>query len=117
MVENAEHVIIGGKRDPQFGPIVMFGLGGVFVEVMKDVSFRACPITRKDAMDMMQEIKGYQILKGYRGKSYDLNSLVNVLMKVCKLLMENQKIQELDINPVFVLKKGAVAVDARIVLG
>ena len=116
MIEGGQPVIIGGKKDPQFGQVVMFGLGGVFVEMMKDVSFRACPINKKDAIEMIEEIKGYKILKTYRGKSYDINSLVDILLKTSKMLVENQEIEELDINPVFALPKGAMAVDARIVL-
>jgi acetyl-CoA synthetase (ADP-forming) len=116
MVKGGEEVIVGGKKDPQFGQTLMFGLGGIFTEVYDDVSFRVIPINKKDAEEMIQEIKGYKILKGYRNKKYDVNSLIDILLKTSELLEENQEIVELDINPVIVLQKGAVAVDARIVV-
>lgn len=116
MVENGQQVIIGGKKDPQFDQTIMFGLGGIFVEVFEDVSFRIVPINRFDAEQMVQEIKGYRILKGFRGKKYDVKALIDILLKVSKLLEENKEIQELDINPIFVSSKGAIAVDARIVI-
>lgn len=105
--------IIGGNTDPQFGPTLMFGLGGVWVEALQDIAFRVCPLTRKDALEMIQEIKGYKILKGFRGKpAGDLDALVNTILKCSKMMMEN-KIQEFDINPLFVQPKGVVAVDFR----
>lgn len=116
MVEDGQQVIIGGKKDPQFGQIIMFGLGGIFVEVFEDVSFRIVPISRFDAEQMIQDIKGYRVLKGFRGKKYDVKALTDVLLKVSKLLEENQEIQELDINPIIVSSRGAVAVDARVVI-
>ena len=116
MVEDGVNVFVGGKRDPQFGQVVVFGLGGIFVEVMEDVSFRLAPITRKDAMDMMAETKGFKILDGYRGKSYDIEALAQILVKVSKMLEKRKDIVEMDINPVIALRKGAVAVDARIVV-
>jgi len=116
MVDNGLEVIVGGKKDAQFGETVMFGLGGIFVEVFGDVSFRVVPIGKKDAKDMIEEIKGYKILKGYRGKNYDVNAVADVLVKVSKLLEKNDEIAEMDINPLIVLQRGAVAVDARIVV-
>jgi len=116
MIEDGEEVIVGGKKDPQFGQVVLFGLGGVLAEVFEDVAFRVIPIDGKEAEKMIQEIKGYKILKGYRGKSYDTKTLVDILVKTSRLLEENQQINELDINPVIVLSKGAFAVDARIVI-
>jgi acetyl-CoA synthetase (ADP-forming) len=110
-------IIVGGKKDPQFNQILMFGLGGIFTEVFDDVTFRVVPIKKEDAEQMIKEIKGYKILEGYRGKKYDVKELVNVLLKASKLLEENQEIKELDINPLFVSNKGAVAVDSRIVIG
>jgi acyl-CoA synthetase (NDP forming) len=110
------NVLIGGKRDPQFGPIIAFGLGGIFVEIMEDVSFRVAPIDKKEAMRMMQETKGFKILKDYRGKSYDVDVLANLLVKISKMLERRNSIVELDINPLIVMKKGALAVDARIVV-
>ena len=116
MVGDGLEIIIGGKKDAQFGETIMFGLGGIFVEVFGDVSFRVVPIEKKDAVEMVEEVKGYEILKGYRGKKYDVKVIVDVLMKVSKLLEKNDEIAEMDINPLIVLPRGAVAVDARIVV-
>lgn len=116
MVSGGIEVIIGGKKDSQFGQTIAFGLGGVFVETFEDVAFRIVPITKADAEEMMKDTRGYKILTGFRGKIYDTEALADALIKVSKLLDENQNIAELDINPVIVLPKGTVAVDARIVL-
>ena len=117
MVEEGVEVIVGGKKDVRFDQVLMFGLGGIFTEVLKDVSFRVVPIDKRDAEEMIKEIKGYEVLKGYRGKKCDTDALVEILQKTSKLLDENREIKELDINPVIVLKKSAVAIDARIVIG
>ncbi|MFX0079789.1 MAG: acetate--CoA ligase family protein [Candidatus Hermodarchaeota archaeon] len=110
-------VIIGALKDPQFGPALMFGLGGIFVEVLKDVSFRVAPITKFDAKEMIQEIKGYPILTGIRGqKASDVTALENILLQVSKLVMAYPVINQLDLNPVFSYPKGAKCVDARIIL-
>ena len=110
-------VIIGALKDPQFGPALMFGLGGIFVEVLKDVSFRVAPITKFDAKEMIQEIKGYPILTGIRGqKASDVRALENILLQVSKLVMDYPVINQLDLNPVFSYPKGAKCVDARIIL-
>jgi len=116
MIEKGREVIIGGKKDSQFGQTLMFGGGGVLTEVMEDVSFRVCPINRKDAEEMVKETRYFKVLKGYRGKTCDIDALIEILLKTSKLLEENQEIVELDINPVIALSKGAVAVDARIVI-
>lgn len=113
---DSQEVLIGGKRDPQFGQTIAFGLGGVFVEVFEDIAFRIVPIEKKDADEMIKEIKAYKVLSGYRGKKYDTGAVSSILMKVSTLLDENKTIAELDINPVMVLPKGAFAVDARIVI-
>ena len=110
-------VIIGALKDPQFGPAIMFGLGGIFVEVLKDVSFRVAPITKYDADEMIQEIKGYPILTGIRGQeACDIKALSNILLQVSKLVMDYPVINQLDLNPVFSYPKGAKCVDARIIL-
>jgi len=110
-------VIIGALKDPQFGPALMFGLGGIFVEVLKDVSFRVAPITKFDAKEMIQEIKGYPILTGIRGqKASDVTALENILLQVSKLVMDYPVINQLDLNPVFSYPTGAKCVDARIIL-
>jgi len=109
--------VIGMTRDNTFGPTVMFGLGGIFVEVLKDVSFRVAPLARKDAYNMIEQIKGFPILRGVRGqKPSDIGALVDVIMRVSALAMENPEIKELDLNPVLAFEKGASIVDARIIL-
>jgi acetate---CoA ligase (ADP-forming) subunit beta len=95
----------------------MFGLGGIWVEVMKDVSFRVVPVSRQDAQDMVEEIKGYPLLTGIRGKSAkDIDALCDLLVKVSKLAQANEEIAEMDLNPIFVMEKGAIIADARIIL-
>jgi acyl-CoA synthetase (NDP forming) len=109
--------IIGIKQDPQFGPVLMFGLGGIFVEVFKDVSFRIAPIKKEDALAMINEIKGAALLKGARGeKPADLGQIADILLKASKLAEENKQIIELDFNPVIVNEKGAKVVDVRIIM-
>ncbi len=110
-------VIIGMSKDAQFGPVLMFGLGGVLVEVLKDVSFRIVPVTERDAGDMIREIKGYPILEGYRGRDpVSVPALEELIVKVSRFVDENPQIEELDLNPVFAYSDKAVAVDARIIL-
>ncbi len=117
MLPKSPEVIIGGKKDPTFGQVLVFGLGGVFVEVFNDVSFRVTPIKERDAIDMISEIKGIKILQGVRGgKPVDFKSLVDILMKTSRMLEENPDIKELDMNPVFALTNKSVAVDARIIV-
>lgn len=106
--------IIGVTRDPSFGPVLMFGLGGVFVEVLKDVTFRVLPIDEDDAAEMIEEIKGHSLLKGYRGRVADTESLKALLLKISMLVTENPGIREIDLNPVFLYPLGCLAVDARI---
>ncbi len=117
MAETGLEVIIGAVRDPQFGPVVMFGLGGVLVEIFRDVSFRVAPLTEVDALEMVQEIKSAPLLKGYRGDSpKDIQALAQALVTVSQVMEENPQIKEIDLNPVFVYEKGIVAVDARVIL-
>jgi acyl-CoA synthetase (NDP forming) len=118
MAASGQQVIVGGKKDPQFGQTVMFGAGGVYVELMDDVAVHVAPVTKADAEAMMSETKMYKALKGFRGRSYDTETVADVLAKVSKLLTENAEIAEMDINPLVVFegKGGAIAVDARIVL-
>ena len=121
MVPSGVEMVIGGIRDPQFGPLVMVGLGGIFVEVMQDVAFRICPITRLDAGEMLDELKGAALLRGARGrKPVSREAVVDVLLKVGGegglLMTHGDEIAEADINPLIVSEHGAVAVDARFVL-
>ena len=110
-------VIVGVSTDPQFGPVIMFGLGGVLVEVLKDVSFRIIPIAPRDARQMIREIKGFPLLEGYRGQDpADLAALESLLLHVSEFVEQQPEVSELDLNPVFAYKDGALAVDARIVL-
>lgn len=117
MAKPGVEVIIGVTSDPTFGPVMMFGLGGIFVEVLKDVSFRSIPLSLYDAEDMIEEIKGYALLKGYRGPAADVPALRDLLLKLSDLVMENPEIKEMDLNPVFVYPEGYRVVDARIFLG
>lgn len=113
MAPAGHEIIVGLKKDAQFGHALMFGLGGIFVEVYRDVSFRVVPVDKSDALDMISEIKGYQILKGIRGrKPADIDAIARVLVSVSDLA-EKENIIELDINPLIVNESGAVAVDAR----
>lgn len=117
MAPPGTEVIIGTSKDPQFGPVIMFGLGGIFVELLKDVSFRIIPVNRKDAQEMIQEIKGFPLLRGYRGKEpANIPALIGMILKISKLINENPGIKEMELNPVFAYKNKALAVDARIVL-
>ncbi len=111
-------VIIGLIRDPQFGPTVMFGLGGVFVEIFRDVSFRVAPLSDLDAEEMIKEIKSYKILAGYRGSPpVDIDSLKDALIKVGQIGLDVEEISEMDLNPVIAYPEGIKVVDARIILG
>ena len=121
MAPAGQELVVGGWRDPQFGPLLMVGLGGVFVEALADVSFRICPITRLDAEEMLDELKGAALLKGARGrKPVSRAAILEVLLKVGGegglLMTHAQDIAEADINPLIVSENGAVAVDARFVL-
>lgn len=117
MAPPGTEVIIGTSKDPQFGPVIMFGLGGIFVEVLKDVSFRVIPVNRKDAQEMIQEIKGFPLLQGFRGKEpANIPALIGMILKISKLINENPQIKEMELNPVFAYKDKALAVDARIIL-
>ena len=117
MAPKSVEVIVGAIKDPQFGPALMFGLGGVFVEILKDVSFRIAPITEEDAREMITEIKAYPILKGYRGAPpADIEAIVKILVSTSNLVMDYPEIAELDFNPIMVYERGAKTVDARIIL-
>jgi acyl-CoA synthetase (NDP forming) len=110
-------VIVGMSKDAQFGPVLMFGLGGILVEVLKDVSFRIVPVMQRDAAEMIREIKGYPVLEGYRGhKPASIPALERLIVKVSQFVEKNPHIKELDLNPVFAYHDKAVAVDARVVL-
>lgn len=117
LAPSGTEVIIGGSQDPQFGPVVMFGLGGVFVEILKDVSFRIVPISENDASEMITDIKSYKVLEGYRGNAAaDTSAIQKALVATSNLLEGNPDIAELDLNPIFAYGDGILAVDARIIL-
>jgi len=117
MARPGVEVIIGVSTDAQFGPVIMFGLGGILVEVLKDVSFRIVPLTRRDAREMIHEIKGYPLLEGYRGQEpVDVANLEELILKVSNFAEKYPEVEELDLNPIFAYKDGAVAVDARVIL-
>ncbi|HHT9119488.1 MAG TPA: acetate--CoA ligase alpha subunit [Candidatus Hypogeohydataceae bacterium YC41] len=117
MIKGGREVILGAVKDPQFGPLLMFGLGGIYVEVLRDVSFRIAPITSTEARKMIEETKAYSVLKGTRGeRPADLEAVVEGLQKLSQLVIDFPDILELDINPLAVLPEGAVAIDARITL-
>ena len=121
MAPAGQEMVIGGLRDADFGPMLMVGLGGIFVEVLRDVSFRICPITRLDAEEMLDDLKSVAILDGARGrKAVSREAIIEVLLKVGGengLLMQHaDDIVEADINPLIVSAHGAVAVDARFIL-
>ena len=117
MAKSGTEIIIGMIKDAQFGPVLMFGLGGILVEVLKDVAFRIVPLEKRDASEMIKEIKGYKLLEGYRGQDpVDIPYLEDMLLKLSAFVDNTPEIKEIDMNPVFAYKDGAVVVDARIVL-
>lgn len=117
MVKGQRELVVGMKRDIQFGPCVMFGLGGIFTEILKDVSFRIAPLDRFNAMEMMDEIKGKKILDAVRGmEAADTQALADILIATGKLALENPDIQEIDINPLKIKNGQPIAVDALIAL-
>lgn len=117
MAAPGTEVILGITQDQQFGPVLMFGLGGVFVEVLKDVAFRVVPLEARDAGEMIREIAGFAVLEGFRGSEpADLAALEQMLLQLSSFAEAHPEVAELDLNPVFARPDGAVAVDARIVL-
>ena len=117
LVKGQRELVVGLIRDPQFGPCVMFGLGGIFTEILEGTSFRIAPLEKRDALEMMQEIKGHRILDAIRGmEAADLDILSEVLVTVGRIGLENEKIKEIDINPLIISESRPVAVDALIVL-
>ena len=115
--EPITELIIGMTTDAQFGPALMFGIGGILVELLEDVSFRIAPITEYDAKEMIHEIKGFPILDGYRGKpKADIGAIVDTLLKISELVIKHPEINEMDLNPVFIYENNLICVDARIIL-
>jgi acetyl-CoA synthetase (ADP-forming) len=117
MAPQSTEVIVGAIKDAQFGQTLMFGLGGIFVELLKDVTFRIAPITQEDAHEMVTKVKAYPLLKGYRNTPpADIDAIISVLLNTSRLVMDYPEIKELDLNPIMAYEKGAKTVDARIIL-
>jgi acyl-CoA synthetase (NDP forming) len=109
--------VVGGTRDRQFGPTIMFGMGGIYVELYKDVSFRLAPVSEDQARAMVEEIRAAPILNGFRGsKPLDVNAIISVIQAVGRMLIDSKEIDSVDINPLLVYRKGCKAVDVRVVL-
>ncbi len=118
-IPKGEEVILGLKRDPSFGPVIMFGLGGIFVEIFKDVSFRVVPVTREEVLEMIKQVKAYEILAGARGRSRrDVEAIADAILKLSQLAIDHPQITELDINPLIVLEegKGCFVADVKVLL-
>jgi acyl-CoA synthetase (NDP forming) len=119
MVKGGREVIIGVNRDPQFGPLIMFGLGGIYVEALKDVTFRVAPIDRRIALEMLREIRSYNLLRGVRGeKRADMDAIADTILRIAQLVTDFPEIVELDINPLMVFEagKGVLGIDMRLAL-
>jgi acetyl-CoA synthetase (ADP-forming) len=111
-----QETIIGMKYDSVFGPVILFGLGGVFVEILRDISMRIAPLTRKDCVDMISEIKGKKLLEGFRNfRKVNKEKIIELLLKTSRLVMNEKDIMEIDFNPVMIDDKKAIIVDARII--
>ncbi len=117
MVKGARELMAGLTRDPQFGPCVMFGLGGIFTEILEDVAFRLAPLETRDALEMMRDIRGHKILDAVRGmEAVDTEALARILIDVGRIGLENERVKEVDINPLIVRGRIPLAVDALVVL-
>jgi len=116
-MEFGKEIALGMKKDPQFGPVIMAGLGGIFIEILKDVSFRICPVSEKEAKEMLKELKAYPVLEGYRGeKGINIKELAGIITKLSQLSLKEKNIKEIDLNPVIVNQKEAKVVDAKFVI-
>ena len=117
MAPKAPEFVVGGTRDLQFGPTVMFGLGGIYVELFKDVAFRIAPISEEEALSMMKETKSYSLLTGFRGSMpLDIRAAARTIMGVGELMSDQAEVDSVDINPLFIYPKGVIAVDVRVIL-
>ena len=114
---DGQEVILGIKQDATFGPVLLFGLGGIFAEMIEDVSLRVLPVDRTDVVEMIREIRGYEVLTGVRGTSpKDVDSLVDLLLSLSQLAQDYEQIKEIDLNPVISYENGCRALDARFIL-
>jgi len=119
MVKKGIELIVGARRDPSFGPVIMCGLGGIYVEVMKDISFRAIPINRGIALSMLEEIRSYPLLLGARGEEKkDIESVIDTIIKISSIIKKCERITDIEVNPIVVydIRNGIKAVDARILI-
>ncbi|MEK7689244.1 MAG: acetate--CoA ligase family protein, partial [Deltaproteobacteria bacterium] len=117
MADKGVEVIVGGVRDAQFGPAVMFGIGGIMVELLKDVSFRLAPVTKVECLEMIKEIKAYPLLTGYRSSEpCDIDAIADVIIKVGNIMSEMDDIKEIEVNPLIAYPDKVIAVDARVIL-
>jgi acetate---CoA ligase (ADP-forming) subunit beta len=117
MAKPGIEIVVGMTKDPQFGPVLMFGLGGILVEILKDVSFKVVPLTQRDAREMIREIKGYKLLNGYRGQEpVNIANLEDILLRLSDFCEKTPEIKEIDLNPILARADSAIAVDARIIL-
>ncbi|MEM1515430.1 MAG: acetate--CoA ligase family protein [Candidatus Bathyarchaeia archaeon] len=119
MAPRGREVIVGAVRDPQFGPLIMFGLGGIYVDFLRDVSYRLCPLTKAEAARMIEETRTYVLLRGVRGEMpSDMNSIIDVILKVSQVMTQFEEIAEMEVNPLFVYEsgEGCLGVDVRIII-
>jgi acyl-CoA synthetase (NDP forming) len=120
MIVGGKEVIVGMNRDPSFGPLMMFGLGGIYVEVLRDIAFRVAPLDRREAHEMASEIRASNLLRGVRGeRPTDLEALVEALLRLSQMVMDLAEIVEFDINPLTVFEegRGVIGIDMRLILG
>jgi len=117
MAAGGQEVILGVKQDPQFGPVAVFGAGGLYAEVMRDVAYGICPLSRERAWEMVRSTKVYRLLHGLREAPRDLDAIVEALLRLSQLAVDLPQVLEMDINPLLALEKGCVAVDVRVVIG
>ena len=115
-MESGLEVMVGSKKDLQFGNVIVFGFGGILVEAVGDVAMRVVPLSKNDAEEMVKETKVFKVLSGLRGRKYDVKSIIEIICNISKMLQDNDQIHELDINPIIVSSNSAVAADARIIL-
>jgi acyl-CoA synthetase (NDP forming) len=118
MAAKGQECIVGMTVDPVFGPVLMFGLGGIFVEVLKDVAFRVAPVTPNEIDGMVSEVKGYKLLTGVRGeRPKDIEAVKDVILKLSRVALAHPEIKEIDLNPMIVHEQGISLVDSRIIIG
>jgi acetyltransferase len=117
MIPSGLEVLLGAKRDPQFGPVIIFGTGGIYTELWKDIAYGLVPLSREEAKQMIRKTKAYEIVKGFRGrKPLDEALLLEMLLRLSRLMEEVQEIREMEINPLVVFPQGGLAVDVRVIL-